>query len=114
MKYISTRGGGEPLNFEQVTLAGLAGDGGLYVPTHWPKLTQDEIADLAGLPYTEVAVRVMKPFIGDALTEEELRDLCEKAYSRFAHDAVTTFVDLDGLHWLLALFHGQPLALNAV
>src|SRR5690554_7822865 len=114
MKYISTRGGGEPLNFEQVTLAGLAGDGGLYVPTHWPKLTQDEIAALAGLPYTEVAVRVMKPFIGDALTEEELRDLCEKAYGRFAHDAVTPLVQLDGQHWLLELFHGPTLAFKDV
>lgn len=114
MEYISTRGGAEPLNFEQVTLAGLAGDGGLYVPTHWPKLTQSEIADMAGLPYSEIAVRVMQPFIGDVLTEDELRDLCEQAYGRFAHRAVTPLVQLDGQHWLLELFHGPTLAFKDV
>lgn len=114
MEYISTRGGAKPLNFEQVTLAGLAGDGGLYVPTHWPKLTQAEIADMAGLPYSEIAVRVMRPFIGDVLTEEELRGLCEKAYGRFAHKAVTPLVQLDGQHWLLELFHGPTLAFKDV
>lgn len=114
MEYISTRGCAEPLNFEQVTLAGLAGDGGLYVPTHWPKLTQSEIADMAGLPYSEIAVRVMQPFIGDVLTEDELRGLCEQAYGRFAHAAVTPLVQLDGQHWLLELFHGPTLAFKDV
>lgn len=114
MEYISTRGGAAPLNFEQVTLAGLAGDGGLYVPTHWPKLSQAEIADMAGLPYSEIAVRVMLPFIGDVLTESELRDLCEQAYGRFAHSAVTPLVQLDGQHWLLELFHGPTLAFKDV
>ncbi|QTD57869.1 threonine synthase [Parasphingorhabdus cellanae] len=118
MEYISTRASGsgdaEPLNFEQVTLAGLAGDGGLYVPTHWPKLTSAEIADMAGLPYSEIAVRVMRPFIGDVLTEDELRDLCEQAYGRFAHKAVTPLVQLDGQHWLLELFHGPTLAFKDV
>ncbi|MEL7454784.1 MAG: threonine synthase, partial [Pseudomonadota bacterium] len=114
MEYISTRGGVAPLNFEQVTLAGLAGDGGLYVPTEWPKFSQDEIAALAGLPYSEVALRVMKPFVGDALTEEELRQLCEQAYGRFAHAAVTPLAQLDGQHWLLELFHGPTLAFKDV
>lgn len=114
MEYISTRGGGTPLNFEQVTLAGLAGDGGLYVPARWPQLSLDEIAALAGLPYSEVAVRVMKPFIGDVLSEPELRDLCEQAYGRFAHAAVTPLAQLDGQHWLLELFHGPTLAFKDV
>ncbi|MEP2103718.1 MAG: threonine synthase [Parasphingorhabdus sp.] len=114
MEYISTRGGAAPLNFEQVTLTGLAGDGGLYVPAQWPKLTEAEIADMAGLPYSEIAVRVMQPFIGDVLTEDELRDLCETAYGRFAHRAVTPLVQLDGQHWLLELFHGPTLAFKDV
>ena len=114
MDYISTRGQSQPLNFEQVTLAGLASDGGLYVPSSWPKLSEDEIADMAGLAYSEVAVRVMLPFVEDVLDEEELRNLCEEAYGRFSHDAVTPLVQLDGQHWLLELFHGPTLAFKDV
>jgi threonine synthase len=114
MQYISTRGGAKPLSFEQVTLAGLAGDGGLYVPSSWPKFTSDEIADMAGLSYVEIAVRVMTPFVGDALDQDELREMCTKAYGRFAHGAVTPMVQLDGQHWLLELFHGPTLAFKDV
>lgn len=114
MEYISTRGGVKPLNFEQVTLAGLAGDGGLYVPSEWPILTHAQIQEMAGLSYAEVAVRVMQPFVGDVLGEDELRTLCEEAYGRFAHGAVTPLAQLDGQHWLLELFHGPTLAFKDV
>ncbi|VWX59589.1 threonine synthase [Sphingorhabdus sp. 109] len=114
MDYISTRGAASPLNFEQVTLAGLAGDGGLYVPESWPSFSPEEIAAMAGLSYVEVAVRVMQPFVGDALDEGELRDLCKQAYGRFSHDAVTPLVQLDGQQWLLELFHGPTLAFKDV
>ncbi|MFX8895551.1 hypothetical protein ABTM96_20675, partial [Acinetobacter baumannii] len=77
------------LDFKGVTLAGLASDGGLYVPREWPRLTADEIAALRGLSYVETAVRVMTPFMGDALTRDELSALCTTAYGRFAHAAVT-------------------------
>ncbi len=114
MDYISTRGAAPALNFEQVTLAGLAGDGGLYVPERFPSFSNAEIAAMAGLSYVEVAVRVMQPFVGDALDESELRDLCEQAYGRFAHAAVTPLVQLDGRQWLLELFHGPTLAFKDV
>jgi threonine synthase len=78
-----------------VTLAGLASDGGLYVPEAWPSFTRDEIAGLAGLSYVETAVRVMLPFVGEDLSEDELRALCTQAYGRFAHAAVTPLVQLD-------------------
>jgi threonine synthase len=114
MDYISTRGAAPALNFEQVTLAGLAGDGGLYVPANFPSFSRADIAAMAGLSYVEVAVRVMQPFVGDALDEAELRDLCEQAYGRFAHAAVTPLVQLDGRQWLLELFHGPTLAFKDV
>ena len=114
MDYISTRGAAPALNFEQVTLAGLAGDGGLYVPASFPSFSSAEIAAMAGLSYVEVAVRVMQPFVDDALDEAELRDLCEQAYGRFAHAAVTPLVQLDGRQWLLELFHGPTLAFKDV
>jgi len=114
MRYISTRGSAPALDFESVTLAGLATDGGLYVPEKWPSLSHEEIAGLAGLSYVETAVRVMKPFVGDALDEDGLRQLCTQAYGRFEHDAVTPMVQLDHRHWLLELFHGPTLAFKDV
>ena len=75
MRYISTRGDAPVLDFEDVTLAGLARDGGLYLPERWPTLSRDEIAALAGLDYVETAVRVCAPFVCGALGEGELRAL---------------------------------------
>jgi threonine synthase len=114
MDYVSTRGAAPALDFEGVTLAGLANDGGLYLPREWPRFTHDEIAALRGLPYPELAARVMQPFVGDSLTSERLLNLCEKAYGRFAHAAVTPLVQLDERHWLLELFHGPTLAFKDV
>ena len=114
MRYVSTRGSAPILDFREVTLAGLANDGGLYLPDAWPRLSRDEIAALATLSYVETAVRVMLPFVGDSLSEEELRSLCTEAYGRFAHDAVTPLVQLDHRHWLLELFHGPTLAFKDV
>ncbi len=114
MDYVSTRGSAPALDFEGVTLAGLASDGGLYVPRQWPRFTMAEVAALRGLSYVETAVRVMAPFVGDSLSEEELRSLCTQAYGRFSHEAVTPLVQLDGRNWLLELFHGPTLAFKDV
>ena len=114
MEYISTRGSASALDFEGVTLAGLASDGGLYLPTEWPRFSEAQIADMVGLPYAELATRVMWPFVEGSLTEEELRSLCQQAYGRFAHKAVTPLVQLDERQWLLELFHGPTLAFQDV
>lgn len=114
MEYISTRGSAPTLDFRAATLAGLASDGGLYVPANWPQFSLDDISAMKGLNYVETAVRVMKPFVEGVLSEEELRELCEAAYGRFSHDAVTPLVQLDSQHWLLELFHGPTLAFKDV
>lgn len=114
MQYISTRGSAPALGFEGATLAGLASDGGLYVPEIWPHFSREDIAALAGLSYAETAVRVLAPFVGDALSEAELRGLCEEAYGRFSHKGVTPLVQLDERNWLLELFHGPTLAFKDV
>ncbi len=114
MLYVSTRGSAPALDFEGVTLAGLASDGGLYVPTEWPRFTEAEIAAMAGLPYAELAVKVMQPFVAGSLTDEELLGLCRSAYGTFAHDAVTPLKQFDEQHWLLELFHGPTLAFKDV
>ncbi len=114
MHYVSTRGSAPTLDFEGVTLAGLAADGGLYVPQAWPTLSAQEIGALRRLSYAETAVAVMRPFVAGSLSEDELRGLCEAAYGRFSHTAVTPLVQLDAQHWLLELFHGPTLAFKDV
>ena len=114
MQYVSTRGSAPTLDFAGVTLAGLANDGGLYVPAKWPRFSPEEIASMRGLPYAELAARVMQPFVGDCLTPESLRGLTAKAYGRFAHAAVTPLTQLDERQWLLELFHGPTLAFKDV
>lgn len=114
MKYISTRGNAPSLDFEGATLAGLASDGGLYVPEVWPTFTEAEIADMAGLPYAQLAARIMQPFVGESLAPERLLELCQQAYGRFAHVAVTPLVQLDQRQWVLELFHGPTLAFKDV
>lgn len=114
MEYISTRGNAPVLDFEGATLAGLASDGGLYVPREWPRFSKDEIAAMAGLPYAELAAKVMAPFVGESLSYERLLELTTAAYGRFSHAAVTPLKQLDEQQWLLELFHGPTLAFKDV
>jgi len=110
VRYVSTRGKAPVLGFEEVVLTGLAGDGGLYVPDHWPVLDEDEWRALRGLSHAELAVRVMMPYVGASLTEEELSDLAEAAYARFDHPAVAPLRQIGPHDWLMELFHGPTLA----
>ncbi len=114
MQYISTRGSAPRLDFEAAMLAGLARDGGLYVPETWPRLSPGEIAALAGLPYEEVAFRVMRPFLGDAFAEDEFRGIIARAYAGFDHAARVPLVQVGPNDWLLELFHGPTLAFKDV
>ncbi|MEX0339640.1 MAG: threonine synthase [Arenibacterium sp.] len=110
MLYISTRGDAPALNFEETMLTGLARDGGLYVPSDIPQLTQDEIKAMSGLSYEETAYRVMRPFVGDCFGDEEFRAIIEKAYAGFGHVARAPLKQLAPNHFLLELFHGPTLA----
>ena len=110
MRYISTRGQAPKLSFEQAMLTGLARDGGLYLPERIPQMPPEEIRALEGVPYEEAAFRVMRPFIGDAFTDTEFRDIIGRAYAGFGHAARAPLVQLDAGHFLLELFHGPTLA----
>src|SRR5215813_8126871 len=88
MRYASTRGEAPVLGFADVTLAGLARDGGLYVPESWPLFSSDAIASLAGRPYAEVAVEVIRPFVGGAVADGDLARMAREAYDTFRHPAV--------------------------
>ena len=110
MLYISTRGEAPRLGFTEAMLAGLARDGGLYAPVTQPRLTPAEIRALAGLPYAEAATRVVRPYVGDDLAEDELAELTRQAYAGFGHAAAAPLVQLDANLFLLELFHGPSLA----
>jgi threonine synthase len=110
VRYVSTRGGAKPLAFDDVLLAGLAPDGGLYVPREWPRLTAAQIADLAGRSYAEIAFRVLKPFVGGAIRSDDLEALVSDAYRDFGHAAVAPLKQLGPDLFLLELFHGPTLA----
>ncbi len=114
MKYVSTRGIAPTLGFEDVLLAGLARDGGLYVPETWPKLSAKTIAGFAGRPFHEVAVEVIEPFTGGAISRADLAAMAKAAYGSFGHPAVTPLVQIDRDTWVLELFRGPTLAFKDV
>jgi threonine synthase len=110
MKYVSTRGQAATLGFADVLLAGLAPDGGLYVPENWPKLSTRDISAFAGQPYADVAFAVVRPFVGGDIPDSELRAMCRAAYAGFSHPAVAPLTELAPDRWALELFHGPTLA----
>ena len=114
MRYVSTRGRAPAVGFTETLLAGLAPDGGLYIPERWPAFTADEIAAFAGRPYAEVAAAVLARFVGDDIPRATLEAIAADAYATFAHPAVTPLEQLDSDLWLLELFHGPTLAFKDV
>ncbi len=114
MRYISTRGEAPPLGFAEVMLAGLARDGGLYVPESWPRLDERTIAGFAGRPYAEVAVEVIRPFVGDAIPEAELARMAREAYDNFRHPATVPLIQIGPNQFVLELFHGPTLAFKDI
>ena len=110
MKFISTRGQAEPVDFVSACLAGLAPDGGLYVPETYPNL------EPAGRfeSYPDVAARVLSAFAGDSIPHRDLLGICQKAYASFDHQCVAPLVQYGPGHWLLELHHGPTLAFKDV
>ncbi len=110
MKYISTRGEAPALNFEEVLLAGLASDGGLYVPESLPQFSMEEIQSWKGLGYAELAYRILLPFVEGCIPEETFKKILEETYEVFEHPAIAPLVQVDTNDWILELFQGPTLA----
>jgi threonine synthase len=113
-RYISTRGEAPALSFCDVMLIGLARDGGLYVPETWPLLSPDQIAAFFGKPYWEVAVEVIRPFVGDEISDADLGRMANEAYATFRHPAVVPLAQKSPHLFTLELFHGPTLAFKDV
>jgi threonine synthase len=114
MRYISTRGEAKALDFAGVLLAGLASDGGLFVPATWPKLPTAKLAAFAGRAYPQVAAEVMQPFVGTSIRPAVFRRLVAEAAATFDHASVAPLRELGPNLWLMELFHGPTLAFKDV
>ncbi len=98
------------LEFDEVLLAGLARDGGLYLPESWPQFDAADIRALRGLSYGELATRIVSPFVGDSIDKAELASILADSYDDFGHDAVAPLTQIDANLWVMELFHGPTLA----
>jgi len=110
VKYISTRGNSPALDFEQVLLTGLAEDGGLFVPESLPRFSAGDIEAMAGLSYPDLALRIIRSFVGESIPENDLAEILQDCYRDFRHGAVAPLVQLGPNEWVLELFHGPTLA----
>ena len=114
MLYLSTRGEAPKISFTEALLAGLAPDGGLYVPETMPRLSPEILRGFAGAPYVDVAQTVISPFLDDTFLPEDFRAMLVTAYKTFRHKAVTPLAQLDDNLFVLELFHGPTLAFKDV
>jgi threonine synthase len=114
VQHVSTRGEAPPLGFAEAMLAGLARDGGLYVPDAWPRIEPDTIRSFAGRPYAEVALDIIRRFAGDSIGDADLARMTRDAYGTFRHPAVAPLAQLGTNTFALELFHGPTLAFKDV
>lgn len=112
MRYISTRGGINPLPFKDAVMMGLASDGGLLLPQTYPTVTREELESWRGLSYPELAFAVISPYVDD-IPASDLKGIITRSYATFTHPEVTPLVKRDGVH-ILELFHGVTLAFKDV
>lgn len=110
MKYVSTRGLSAPVNFTDAILAGLAPDGGLYVPESWPQIAPAQPNE----SYVAVATRIISAFAGNAISADTIKTLCERAYASFSHHAVVPLVQDGPNRFVMELHHGPTLAFKDV
>ncbi len=114
MLHVSTRGEAPVIGFSDALLAGLARDGGLYLPAQWPHLTREEIAGFAGRPYEQVAHAVLTRLVDGEIEDAALRRMIAEAYGAFRHPAVCPLTQIDDNLFVLELFHGPTLAFKDV
>src|SRR5690606_4220171 len=114
MEYVSTRGEAPALGFSDTVLAGLARDGGLYVPQEWPQVSAQEVRAMRGLPYPDIAIRVLTPFLGGEIPSAAFEAPVREAYATFRHEAVGPLVELGPFRVVPELFDGRTPVLKDV
>jgi threonine synthase len=114
LDYISTRGDAPALGFRDALMAGLASDGGLYLPREWPMLSKKDIRGLRGKSYQQVAFEILSRFVDGEIPDAALKDMIDEAYATFRHPAVVPLVQIGANEFVLELFHGTTLAFKDV
>ncbi|CAN7496759.1 threonine synthase [Pararhizobium sp. LjRoot235] len=114
VKYVSTRGEAPSLSFCDALLAGLARDGGLYVPKEWPRFSKKEIRALRGKSYQEIAFTVLSPFVDGEIPDDKFKAMIDEAYATFRHPAIAPLVQTGPNAFIMELFHGSTLAFKDV
>lgn len=110
-RYFSTRGGASNQSFTDVLLNGLAPDGGLFIPEKWPEFSADDITHLSGVPYADIAYKVIEGFVGNDIEKTTLKRILTEVYQKeFSHACVAPLVQIGPNAWVLELFHGPTLA----
>ena len=112
MRYISTRGGINPIPFKDAVMMGLASDGGLLLPQSYPTVTREQLESWRGLSYQELAFEVISRYVDD-IPADDLKNLINRSYATFAHPEITPLVRKNGVY-ILELFHGVTLAFKDV
>jgi threonine synthase len=110
INYLSTRGGQSSLQYEDVLLSGLARDGGLFMPEEWPTFSHSELNEMKKLSYSELAAKIMTPFIQPSLSHNEVLKICNEIYSKFNNEEVAPLKKMEDNLFILELFHGPTLA----
>ena len=113
MRYVSTRDTSKTFEFKDVFIKGLADDGGLFIPQTLMKYSENEVKDFKKLSYSELAKKIVYPFIGNFMSQAELSKIIDKSYSAFRRDNVVDFIKLED-RTVLELFHGPTLAFKDV
>ncbi|MEM6333330.1 MAG: threonine synthase [Planctomycetota bacterium] len=114
LRYISTRGQADPVDFTAALMTGLAPDGGLFVPESWPRFSADQWRSFRGMHYAELACHIMRPFVDASIDTNSLQRLVCGAYCTFAHQSVAPLRQLGPDRWLMELYHGPTLAFKDV
>jgi threonine synthase len=114
MLYVSTRGESPAISFADALLAGLARDGGLYMPESWPALERGVISGFKGKPYVDVAFEIIRPFVAGSITDADLVRMIAEAYAEFGHPDVAPLIEIGPGEYLLELFHGPTLAFKDI
>ena len=112
MQFISTRNNNKAISFKEVTLRGLADDGGLYIPNQWPSINIEAFKD--NMDFKELAFLIIKSFVGDSLEDKKLKSLVYNSYKSFSSKEITPIRKLDNNNYLLELYHGPTLAFKDI
>jgi threonine synthase len=112
MRYISTRGGIQPIAFKDAVMMGLASDGGLLLPQSYPAVSREQLDSWRLLSYRGLAFEVISRFIDD-ISPSDLKIIIDRSYATFTHPEITPVVKQDGIY-ILELFHGVTLAFKDV